>query len=106
MHGSICTVCCRIISRTKETHEHQCSTLVGALKEHNSIAFGIRCDSVLNLSKYFHVTEGLCPDIMHDVLEGSLAYELKELSSKNSMTPLAGSLTLEQMHVTSLPQLV
>ena len=60
------------------THEHQCSTLVGALKEHNSIAFGIRYDSVLNQSKYFHVTEGLCPDIMHDVLEGSLAYELKE----------------------------
>ena len=53
--------------------------MVGALREHNSIAFGIKYDSLLNESKYFHVTEGLCPDIMHDVLEGSLAYEIKEL---------------------------
>ena len=28
---------------------------------------------------YFHTTEGLCPDIMHDILEGSLQYVLKEL---------------------------
>lgn len=33
----------------------------------------------MNSSRYFHVTEGLVPDIMHDVLEGSLAYEIKEL---------------------------
>lgn len=66
-------------SRTRETHQHQCSTLTGSLQQHNSIAFGIRHDSILNQSSYFHVTEGLCPDIMHDVLEGSLAYEIKEL---------------------------
>lgn len=29
--------------------------------------------------RYFHVTEGLVPDIMHDVLEGVLPFELKEL---------------------------
>ncbi len=28
---------------------------------------------------YFHVTEGLVPDVMHDVLEGCLPYEMKEL---------------------------
>ncbi len=28
---------------------------------------------------YFHVTEGLVPDVMHDVLEGCLPYETKEL---------------------------
>lgn len=45
----------------------------------NATTFGIRFDSLLNSSKYFHVTEGLVPDIMHDVLEGSLSYEIKEL---------------------------
>ena len=33
----------------------------------------------MNTSHYFHVTEGLIPDIMHDVLEGCLPYEVKEL---------------------------
>lgn len=46
--------------------------------EYNSTTSGLRCDSVLNKSMYFHVTNGLVPDIMHDVLEGCLAYEIKE----------------------------
>ena len=29
--------------------------------------------------RYFHVTEGLVPDVMHDILEGVLPFELKEL---------------------------
>lgn len=33
----------------------------------------------MNTSRFFHVTEGLVPDIMHDVLEGCLPYEAKEL---------------------------
>jgi len=36
-------------------------------------------DSILNTSNHFHVTEGLVPDIMHDVLEGSAPLETKEL---------------------------
>ena len=36
-------------------------------------------NAILNSSKFFHVTEGLAPDIMHDVLEGVAQYELKEL---------------------------
>ena len=36
-------------------------------------------DSILNSSSYFHITEGLIPDIMHDCLEGCLQYEVKEL---------------------------
>ena len=36
-------------------------------------------NSILNDSNYFHVTEGLCPDVMHDVLEGVAQYEVKEL---------------------------
>uniref|UniRef100_A0A1X7V7E0 Uncharacterized protein n=1 Tax=Amphimedon queenslandica TaxID=400682 RepID=A0A1X7V7E0_AMPQE len=30
-------------------------------------------------SMYFHITDGLCPDIVHDILEGSLQYVSKEL---------------------------
>lgn len=44
-----------------------------------SVTYGVQRDSILNNSKYFHVTEGLSPDIMHDVLEGCLQYETKEL---------------------------
>ena len=36
-------------------------------------------DSILNTFKYFHVTEGLVPDVMHDVLEGCAPYVVKEL---------------------------
>ncbi len=36
-------------------------------------------NSILNTSRYFHVTDGLAPDIMHDILEGCLQYEMKEL---------------------------
>ena len=40
--------------------------------------FGINCKSSLNDLKYFHVCDGfLIPDIMHDVLEGVLQYEVK-----------------------------
>ena len=41
--------------------------------------YGIHHDSILNTSRFFHVTEGLPQDIMHDVLEGTLEYEIKEL---------------------------
>ena len=41
--------------------------------------YGLQFDSILNSSSYFHVTTGLPPDIMHDILEGSLQYEVKEL---------------------------
>ena len=36
-------------------------------------------DSILNSSQFFHITDGLAPDIMHDILEGCLQYEVKEL---------------------------
>lgn len=34
--------------------------------------FGVKRESVLNTSKYYHVVEGLASDIMHDVLEGAI----------------------------------
>ena len=39
--------------------------------------YGINVESVFNSSTYFHVVDGLPPDIMHDVLEGALPYEIK-----------------------------
>ena len=39
--------------------------------------YGINMESILNSSTYFHVIDGLPPDIMHDVLEGALPYEIK-----------------------------
>lgn len=44
-----------------------------------STTYGLIHDSILNDSKFFHVTDGLAPDVMHDVLEGSLEYETKEV---------------------------
>ena len=32
---------------------------------------------------YFHVVDGLPPDIMHDVLEGALPYEIKLMLGYN-----------------------
>ena len=40
--------------------------------------YGINRDSLLNELTYFHVCSGgLIPDIMHDILEGALQYEMK-----------------------------
>ena len=64
---------------TRETHANQCASLSGPLHEHFATTYGLHRDSILNTSHYFHVTEGLIPDIMHDLLEGCLAYEVKEL---------------------------
>ena len=61
---------------TRETHANQSASLSGPLHEHFATTYGLHRDSILNTSRYFHVTEG---DIMHDLLEGCLAYEVKEL---------------------------
>lgn len=42
--------------------------------------YGINRDSALNSLAYFHVCDGsLIPDVMHDILEGMLQYEVKLL---------------------------
>ena len=62
-----------------ETHASQCASLDDPLYDHFATTYGLQRDSILNTSCYFHITEGLVPDVMHDVLEGCLAYEVKEL---------------------------
>lgn len=50
-------------------------------KEHamlnNPTLNGIKEDSCLNSLNYFHVTENVCVDIMHDILEGVALVEVK-----------------------------
>ena len=65
--------------RTKLTHEQHCKLLKGPLKQHIAKTYGLDRDSILNSSRYFHVVDGLAPDIMYDILEGSLQFEVKEL---------------------------
>ena len=66
----------QFILRTKALHQEHCAKLAedaSASKE-----YGINRDSILNELKYFHVCDGsMVPDVMHDVLEGLLQYEIK-----------------------------
>ncbi len=64
--------------RTPIGHDRQC-TLVENSEIDLSIIYGINFRSVLNSSRYFHVIGGVPGDAMHDVLEGILQYEAKEL---------------------------
>ena len=51
---------------------------MGFLDKNNysMIVNSVKCDSVLNSLTFFHVTEGLPPDAMNDLLEGVVKYEL------------------------------
>ncbi len=62
-----------------ESHAYHCARLQGPLSNHFSTTYGIKFNSVLNSSSYFHVTKGVAPDVMHDVLEGVAQYEVKQL---------------------------
>jgi len=60
--------------------------------------FGINCNSILNELHYFHVCDGsLHPDIMHDVLEGVLQYEVKLML--NHMIIVENYFTLEILNI-------
>ena len=63
----------------RETHKEHCGILNGVVADHIATTYGLTQDSILNSSCYFHVTGGLSPDCMHDLLEGTLHYEVKEM---------------------------
>ena len=66
--------------RDKASHEQHCALLQGDTMGHVSKEYGINRNSVLNELSYFHVCSGsLLPDVMHDLLEGALQYEMKLL---------------------------
>jgi hypothetical protein len=54
-------------SRNREEHKGYIDLLAGPAPEHIATTYGVMFDSVLNRSKYFHVVDGLAPDVMHDV---------------------------------------
>lgn len=66
--------------RTKQNFTQQLQSVVN---DHRAVsACGIEHDSLLNRSRYFHVTSNFCPEIMHDILEGVAPYEVKLLLQK------------------------
>ena len=51
------------IKRSRDTHKNHVSLLDSrGLHQHIATTYGLHRDSILNSSKYFHVTEGLIPD--------------------------------------------
>lgn len=65
--------------RTQELYKSHCDGLGGPLHDHIATTYGIVSNSILNSCRYFHVTVGLVPDIMHDILEGSLELCMRHL---------------------------
>ena len=64
--------------RNENDHKDHCKLIEADKSGAKSKEFGVNRDSVLNELKYFHVCNGgLLPDIMHDILEGALQYEVK-----------------------------
>ena len=70
----------QFVLRSEESHNSQCSRVE---KDESGVAskeYGINRNSILNQLSYYHVCNGsLLPDIMHDILEGVLQYEVKLL---------------------------
>lgn len=44
---------------------------------HNQFQTGIKRENSLNKLLFYHVTDNVAPDIMHDILEGVRGYEIK-----------------------------
>ena len=66
--------------RDRVTYEAQCVRLEDVhLYDFYSTVFGIYFNSILNDLLYFHITNGLALDIMHDVLEGIFQVVVKNM---------------------------
>lgn len=64
--------------RDSTTHKDQCHLVNGPDGSSYSKEFGINRESLLDSLKYFNTCSGgLLPDVMHDLLEGALQYEVK-----------------------------
>ena len=67
------------VLRTPESYFEHCSLLHGPLETHYSTTYGINFMSILEEVPGYSVINGLPHDIMHDLYEGVVAYELKLL---------------------------
>lgn len=63
--------------RTPEKHEEQCQLLLGRDRATKSVMYGINRTSILEEVPGFSVIAGLPHDVMHDLFEGVVNYELK-----------------------------
>lgn len=86
--------------RTPVTHKQQCITLDskrGSSRDAYSKDTGINHTSVLDELQYICVASGaLLPDVMHDILEGVLQYEVQLLL--RHLIYNEGCLTLDQLN--------
>ena len=60
--------------RTEEIYQYHVSQI--DMDPQAITSYGLKSNSPLNCLRYFHVTRGLPPDIMHDILEGVANYEV------------------------------
>lgn len=65
--------------RSWEMCNDHCSNLGGMLHDHIATTYGITCNSILNTSSFFHVVDGIIPDIMHDILESTIQLHIEWL---------------------------
>jgi len=72
------------VTRSRETHEAHCMDLDGPLHNHLATTYGLNFDSVLNSSRYFHVVDGVIPDIMHGKPASSIV--INSLVTSQSVT--------------------
>ncbi len=64
--------------RDPTTHKDHCKLVKGPSGSAYSKEYGVNSESVLDSLSYVRVTSGiLLPDIMHDLLEGAVQYEIK-----------------------------
>ena len=86
--------------RTRATHQTHCSSLGGPLHNHIATTYGLNRELSLNKLAHFHTTEGLIPDVMHNVLEGvlplAIKYILKHLLALTSFTVVELSRRMER----------
>ena len=70
------------ILHTQASYSHHCDLIetVPELADHYSTLYGINYRSPLDSLPNFEVAEGaMIPDIMHDILEGILPLEMKNM---------------------------
>ena len=67
--------------RTPEMHTTQCANLESEPSSHLSKEYGINRKSILENIPNFSVVQNLPHDIMHDLIEGVIPYEMKSMLS-------------------------
>ena len=63
--------------RTKRMYQSHCEKISTLGHDYAAKAYGITRNAALNRLVYFHVVDGLPPDVMHDLLEGAVNCEVK-----------------------------